>query len=52
MHSNYIIFLRYYGPLMLSHLFSNWILKFASWPFEIGGGKQVTFALEKDINPF
>ena len=35
---------------MLSHLFANWKLKFASWPFEAGGGRQVTFALEKDIN--
>ena len=35
---------------MLSHLFANWKLKFASWPFEVGGGRQVTFVLEKNDN--
>ena len=37
---------RFYGSLMLSHLFTNWKLKFASWPFQQGGGRQVTFVLE------
>jgi len=41
---------RYYGSLMLSHLFTNWKLEFASWPFEVGNGKQVTFALKKNGN--
>ena len=41
---------RFYGSLMLSHLFTNWKLKFASWPFQEGGGRQVTFVLEKNSN--
>jgi len=41
---------RFYGSLMLSHLFTNWKLKFASWPFKVGGGRQVTFVLEKNEN--
>ena len=42
---------RFYGPLMLSHLFANWNLKFASWPYKgNGGGRQVTFVLEKELN--
>ena len=45
-----ILNFRYYGPTMLSHLFTNWKLKFASWPFQQGQGTQVTFALEKDTN--
>ena len=43
--------LRYYGPLMLSHLFANWNLKFASWPYKgNSGGRQATFVLEKENN--
>ena len=38
---------RYYGPLMLSHLFTNWKLKVASWPFTSDDGKQITFVLQK-----
>ena len=42
---------RFYGPLMLSHLFANWKLKFASWPYKgNGGGRQVTFVLEKELD--
>jgi hypothetical protein len=38
---------------MLSHLFSNWKFKMASWPYSINGppphadGKQITFVLQK-----
>jgi hypothetical protein len=38
---------RYYGPLMLSHLFTNWKLKVASWPFASNDGKQIAFVLQK-----